>query len=218
MPVKEGQDKPFSLTSAIFSRFEGFDLNEEPPKDEMEQLQKTVENLKTQQDIVRQNMISMAKQQADYVQARAQEEIRQLQNYPEPENSDRATLEAKSKIDAIRNAHRANLLARLSTPPKPGSSPEDFLFNMRQLNSNSITDTTPPEDEPIPETSTTRTADTIKDEVAKKLQEIITLTTCELEGYDIHSKIVLERYKTALEKKGAVGGKETGEISPQKVT
>jgi hypothetical protein len=160
-------------------------------------------------------MISMAKQRADYVQARAQDEIRQLEKFSDPASSNKSTLGAQSKIDAIRNTHKVNLLARLSTPPKHGSNPEDFLFNVRQLNSNSPTDTTPPEDEPIdPGISTTRTADTIRNAVARELQEIITLTTCELEGYDIHSKIVLDRYKTALERKG---GKEAGGMSPQKV-
>jgi hypothetical protein len=211
------------LTSAIFSHFTGFELSENDILDDAEKLHKIIENLKIQQNVVRQNMVFLTQQRADYIQARAQRDIRHLQENTNPADLEEETVRAIETTEMLRHPQKSSLLTRLKASPKQDSKPEDFLFTMRELNdSSTINTSSPAEDRLLNDTDmsgitfNTRTASTIREEAAKDLQEIINLTTGELEGYDIHSKYVIDRYKTALERRASTGVDALGTMPPPK--
>jgi hypothetical protein len=212
--------KLFLLTSAIFSHFDGFDFTEKQPVDEAEKFQKTIENLKRQQDVVRQNMVFLTKQRAEYVQVRARDEIRRLEELSTPKEFEREEAEERARTEKLRNVHKRSLMARLSAPLKPDAKPEDLLIDLRLLNSiDPDTATSGVEDglndtELSGTTFTKRTPSIIREEAGKELQEIITLTTCELEGYDIHCKHVLSRYQAVLESQMSTNSEVSGTMAP----
>jgi hypothetical protein len=185
-------------------------------------LQKTIENLKRQQDVVRQNMIFLTKQRVEYVQARAQDAIRQLEDILTPENLEKMEAEEMARIEKLRKAHKRNLMARLSAPLKHDAKPEDLLINTRQLNSNEPSaDTSCVDDglndtDMIGTTSTRRTPSIIREEAGQELQDVIALTTRELDGYDIHCQHVLSRYQAALERRTSTSGETLATMPPPK--
>ncbi|RDL38212.1 uncharacterized protein BP5553_02552 [Venustampulla echinocandica] len=202
---KQDIEPPFSLSPAIFVPFQG-PPGQAPILDQPQQLQKIIENLQAQQDVVRKNMLFLIQQRADNLASKAREELEVLERCKGDEIS---PLHGEDKeVNERQNKEIDNMFRRLKVLAKRDAKSEDYEAKPDTFNPNKQHPAIHPpagdgnvemggmDNAPKP-----RTAKAVRDELSRNMRELVDRGTQELEGYDRHAQGILNHYRQSLERR-----------------
>ncbi|KAF4631784.1 hypothetical protein G7Y89_g6349 [Cudoniella acicularis] len=207
----DNREKNFFLTPAIFTSFDGLPPGPQPVLDQTEKLQKILENLRSQQDAVRLNMLFLAQQEAENAVTRAREELDALERKDEEGSSD-YDVERETEIDAEERRKRdamkkdvEAMLWRMKTPRRENANSGDYEMKPDEFDIQKSHQPSPGGNQSAGvqkggtrATSKPRTATYIREELSQYLRYLVNETSVEMEAYDAHGKQFASTYEHAL--------------------
>jgi len=172
--------------------FQGFPPGPATVLDQTEKLQKIIENLNKQQDIVRANIATLYKQRADDLRSKAKEALESMPPYEEDPvqlAKREADLEAIIQGMKLRAVKGENYEFRISDKRSDNTNKPDGDVEMGGMDTN----------------NRPTTAKQIRQALARELRDIVDESVKQLKLYDTHCAQTLRPYQDALDRRIARG-------------
>ncbi len=204
-----------TVDPTLFIPFKGFDPEPPTALDSRKKLEKIIEHVTAQQEIVRGNKVGLAQKQAEDLVSQAREELF-LTEYDNEVEDELARKQKREEADA--------LVESLKIPAKKGAKRQDFEARLLREDSANYTIQVETHDDVEMGGMGTDTVSMPKDrppciirrDLNTSLQSLINSSTYQLETYDTHAAATLAQYKRALSRRTSRSGPGPGPSFPQK--
>lgn len=196
-------EKPALIAACIFIPFPGFPPASTPPQplDSTEKLRKIIENVKSQQNVVKSNIMSIFEQQADALSDTARRKADRIADDSglcgddplEHVKQEKAVADMVQRMRGSSKLYEERVRAEEKQKSRRKSLPE-FGLDASEVEMSGINTTLP---------SNPNTARKVYQDLSKDLRALVDTGTSQLENYDTHSKQVVSFYQSALDRRGS---------------
>lgn len=201
------------MTPAIFVPFPGVDASQARPKDRDEKLKRILADLDKHHDAVRRNMIYLVGVQKEKLLSDAREAMRNEEQLEQTQSLDEG--EDQGLLDDPQDVE--DLLESLRVPARKDTDGKEYEYEDGDFNSPSGRASgkgvDAEGDAAMGGMSNSKPAPaTIRGELTRALQELVTRTAADMEDYDRHAENTKNYYQAALQRSAA---RKASELDPE---